>query len=77
MILEAIATAVVCGAIIYDVTHNQDGSCCQCESCKHLKRKNNATRFSDMWVYICDKYGGFDKPPKYCREYKSREGVQK
>ena len=77
MILEAIATAVVCGAIIYDVTHNQDESCCQCESCKHLKRKNNATRFSDIWIYICDKYGGFDKPPKYCREYKSQEGVQK
>ena len=76
MILEAIATAVVCGAIIYDVTHNQDGSCCQCESCKYLKRKNNVSRFSDTWIYNCDKFGGFDKPPKYCREYKSREGVK-
>lgn len=70
--LQVLATAVFCGAVIYETVKNSK-KVPPCETCKHLKRKGGG-----FWKYVCDKpvdyfLKEFDKPPEYCVNYESRE----
>ena len=70
--INVIAAVSVCGAIWYDVLHNvEKRSTCQCEMCKYLEMIRG-----NGWRYYCDKHGGFDKRPKYCREFTPRKNME-
>ena len=70
--INVIAAVSVCGAIWYDVLHNvEKKNRTMCEECKHLE-----TIGRGAWKYYCDKEGGFDRKPKYCREFKPRKNQE-
>jgi len=72
--IQAITAAVVCGAILLDVSRNKNKKKLMCDSCKYLARKNRR-RFGEF-RYVCDcsdvSRHFFDVPPEYCGYYKSR-----
>ena len=71
--MQAIATGVFCGAVIYETVKNSKKAP-PCETCEHLMEKGGG----GLYKYYCDKpintYSHeFDKPPEYCGNYEPRE----
>ena len=72
MWINAIAAAIVCGAILYDVVNNTERKK-PCDMCKNLKYKGGI----GAWKYRCAINGKFDVAPKYCCDFRPREDSEK
>lgn len=75
IILQTIATAVFCGAILGEVIkgNKKRKKQAQCENCMYLMRKGGRGWYTK---YYCEKYDGFENPPEYCRSYKPRKDCE-
>ena len=73
--IQAIAAAVVCGAILIDVADRKTRKASMCDTCKQLRRKNRRNMSDYRYECGCSKiYNSyFDKPPEYCAYYEPRE----
>lgn len=73
--IQAIAAAVVCGAILIDVVDRKTNKSSMCDTCKQLRRKNRRTMNNYKYECGCLRigYNYFNKPPEYCAYYEPRE----
>lgn len=72
LVINIIFSAIVC--IVALVSYKKKKQLPLCDTCENLVIKNK-NLCAGAFRYHCDKWRGFDVPPKWCKYYKRRKDV--